>query len=207
MTDVFVLIPGITGTVLRKDGRDVFGLSAQAAFAGLFSGGASIRGLHLDEPAWTPAAPGDETLRPVPDLGDGITADRLASDAHLIPLLWKIDGYTKVADYVVQRFGLVRGETYFELPYDWRRDNRVAATILAVSARAWLERRRATEPDAKLVLIGHSMGGLVARYYLEVLGGWRDTRKLITFGTPYRGSLNAVDFVANGVPRRSGWWT
>jgi hypothetical protein len=42
------------------------------------------------------------------------------------------------------------------------------------------------------------MGGLVSRYYLEVLGGWQDSRALFTFGTPYRGSLNAVNFLANG---------
>jgi hypothetical protein len=33
---------------------------------------------------------------------------------------------------------------------------------------------------------------------LEVLGGWQDCKALFTFGTPYRGSLNAVDFLANG---------
>jgi hypothetical protein len=43
------------------------------------------------------------------------------------------------------------------------------------------------------------MGGLVSRYFLEVLGGWRGTRALITFGTPYRGSLNALDSLVNGV--------
>jgi hypothetical protein len=42
------------------------------------------------------------------------------------------------------------------------------------------------------------MGGLVSRYFLEVLEGWHDTRALITFGTPYRGSLNAVDGIVNG---------
>ncbi|MEL7333379.1 MAG: lecithin--cholesterol acyltransferase, partial [Cyanobacteria bacterium J06560_2] len=42
------------------------------------------------------------------------------------------------------------------------------------------------------------MGGLVARYYLEVLGGWQDARALFSFGTPYRGSMNAVNFLANG---------
>jgi Lecithin:cholesterol acyltransferase len=41
-------------------------------------------------------------------------------------------------------------------------------------------------------------GGLVARYYLECLEGWRYARKLITFGTPYRGSLNALDYLSNG---------
>jgi Lecithin:cholesterol acyltransferase len=202
--DVFVLIPGILGTVLKKDGRDVFGLTAAAAFSGLFSGGASVRGLQLAEPPWPPAQPGDEEPKPVPDLGDGITPDRLAADAHLFPGLWKIDGYTKIAGYLKQRFALVPGESFFEFPYDWRRDNRVAAHRLAVSARGWLDQRRKSFPDAQLVLICHSMGGLLARYYLEVLGGWRDTRKLITFGTPYRGSLNAVDFVANGIRKAFG---
>ena len=42
------------------------------------------------------------------------------------------------------------------------------------------------------------MGGLVARYYLEVLEGWPNCRALITFGTPYRGSLNALNYLANG---------
>jgi Lecithin:cholesterol acyltransferase len=52
--------------------------------------------------------------------------------------------------------------------------------------------------DAKLVLVGHSMGGLIARHFLECLEGWRDTRTLVTFGTPYRGSLNALDTLVNG---------
>jgi hypothetical protein len=52
--------------------------------------------------------------------------------------------------------------------------------------------------DAKVILLAHSMGGLISRYYLEVLEGWRDCRALFTFGTPYRGSLKAVNFLANG---------
>jgi hypothetical protein len=48
------------------------------------------------------------------------------------------------------------------------------------------------------------MGGLVARYFLEVLGGWRDTRMLITLGTPYRGSVKALAFLANGLRRKLG---
>jgi triacylglycerol esterase/lipase EstA (alpha/beta hydrolase family) len=52
--------------------------------------------------------------------------------------------------------------------------------------------------DAKVIFLAHSMGGLVARYYLEVLEGWQDCKALVTFGTPYRGSMNAIDFLANG---------
>ena len=96
------------------------------------------------------------------------------------------------------------GQNWFDFPYDWRRDNRVAARHLAERAPAWLHawRKQSGNKDAKLVLVGHSMGGLVARHYLEVLGGWRDARMLVTFGTPYRGSLNALDFLCNGFKKR-----
>jgi Lecithin:cholesterol acyltransferase len=197
--DVYVLVPGILGSVLQKDGKDVFGLTAGAGFRAPFSGGHSITHLQLSEPAWDPGEAGNEDVRPVPDLGDGVTAARLARDAHLIPGLWKIDGYDGVSKFLLKRLGLVPGDSYFEFPYDWRRDNRVAAHQLAASCRQWLAARRQQYPDARLVLVAHSMGGLVSRYYLEVLGGWRDTQSLITFGTPYRGSLKALDFVANGV--------
>lgn len=46
--------------------------------------------------------------------------------------------------------------------------------------------------------MAYSMGGLVSRYYLEVLEGWRDSQALFTFGTPYRGSPKAVNFLSNG---------
>ena len=42
------------------------------------------------------------------------------------------------------------------------------------------------------------MGGLISQYFLEVMGGWKDARALVTFGTPYRGSLNALGYLANG---------
>jgi pimeloyl-ACP methyl ester carboxylesterase len=202
--DVYVLVPGILGSVLQKDGKDVFGLTAGAGFRALFSGGRSISDLQLDEPAWVADPSGVEEIRAIPDLGDGVTADRLAGDAHLVPGLWKVDGYDKIGQFLRKRFGLVAGGNYFEFPYDWRRDNRVAAHRLAGSCQQWLAARRQQHPDARLVLLGHSMGGLVARYYLEVLDGWRDTRRLITFGTPYRGSLNAVDFTANGFTKFFG---
>jgi hypothetical protein len=70
----------------------------------------------------------------------------------------------------------------------------------------WLTRWRTSSgaADAKLVLVGHSMGGLVSRYFLECLGGWQHTRTLITLGTPHRGSVNAVDSIVNGVKKGIG---
>ncbi len=190
MPDVVVLLPGICGSVLRRDGRDLWAASGGAALGLLGSLGRNLQDLRLhDDP---PDAD---------DLGDGITADRLMGDVHLIPYLWKIDGYTRVAEAIKAAFEVSPGRNFFEFAYDWRRDNRVAARRLQRESRQWLAdwRQASGNAGARLILIGHSMGGVVSRYFLECLDGWRDTRALITFGTPYRGSLNALDFVANGM--------
>jgi hypothetical protein len=189
MGDVVVLLPGITGSVLAKDGKDAFGLTVSAGLRALFSAGRSLDGLALagEDPD-------------VDDLGDGVSAVRLAVDAHLVPGLWKIDGYGKV----FRRLGQVPGVEVHPFPYDWRRDNRVAARQLQREANRWLAERRAQDRGARLVLVAHSMGGLVARYFLEVLGGWRDTRLLITFGTPFQGSMNALGFLTNGMTKLGG---
>ncbi|HEY7765810.1 MAG TPA: hypothetical protein VIB38_12535 [Aestuariivirgaceae bacterium] len=189
MPDVIVLLPGIMGSVLRKDGRDVWALSGSALVTGLRTLGGSIKDLTLS----SDSAHADS-------LGDGIVAERIFPDTHLLPGFWKIDGYSTIARAISSEFDVRSGLNYFEFAYDWRRDNRVHARRLARLAPSWLKtwRQVSGNTSAKLVLIAHSMGGLVSRYFLEVLGGWRDTRMLITFGTPYRGSLKALNALANG---------
>lgn len=192
MGDIVVLLPGLTGSVLRKDGKDLWGPSVGALLKAALSGGGRLRSLVLRDD------PPDRD-----DLGDGVTATRLFPDVHLIPGLWKIDGYSRIAGRLKKSFGLVEGRNYFELPYDWRRDNRVAARQLARKAHAWLAAWRTSSgnAEARLVLVAHSMGGLVARAFLELLDGWRVTRALVAFGTPFRGSPNALDALCSGVRR------
>ena len=190
MPDVLVLIPGICGSKLRKDGKELWALSGHAALHLLLTRGQVLNDLILK------ADPPD-----VDDLGDGVVADGLLQDVHLIPYLWKIDGYTKISQVIKQNFKIEPGRNYFEFAYDWRRNNSVAARRLARESHRWLADWQASSGnrEAKLILIAHSMGGLVSRHFLELLEGWRQTRALITFGTPYRGSLNALDALANGV--------
>jgi pimeloyl-ACP methyl ester carboxylesterase len=191
--DVVVLLPGILGSVLARDGKDVWAPSPGAIGKALWTLGRSVESLELaDDPV------------DADDLGDGVVATRLMPDIHIVPGLWGIDGYSGIKDVMLERFDLVPGESYLELPYDWRRDNRVAARRLQRLAEEKLAARRQDNPDAKLILIGHSMGGLVARHYLECMDGWKDARALNTFGTPHRGSLNALDFLANGFVKKLG---
>jgi hypothetical protein len=182
------------GSILQRGQRDVWALSGGALIDSLKTLGRSVRDLQL---------PADEATHE--DLGDGVAATAIFPDTHLIPGFWKIDGYSRVSEMLRTSQGQ-EGKNYFEFPYDWRRDNRVAARRLKRTAAQWLSawRARSGNSQAKLVIVAHSMGGLVARYFLEVLQGWRDTRMVITFGTPYLGSLNALNFLANGYKKFIG---
>jgi pimeloyl-ACP methyl ester carboxylesterase len=205
--DMVVLLPGITGSVLQKDGKDAWAISGQAIFNALTSLGDSIKKIRLqgEDPPLNELLNMDE--KKLEDAGDGVRATRLMTDFHGILGFWKVDGYSKIARQISAVLNLIPGSHYgtepanfFEFAYDWRRDNRVAAVRLKrlIDRRLPLWREHSGARYAKVILIGHSMGGIVSRYYLEVLEGWRDCKALITFGTPYRGSVNAVNFLANG---------
>lgn len=187
--DMVMLLPGISGSTLSRDGKYLWGTSASALLRAIFSGGDSINSLQLP-----PGALDNDHY------DDGVVATSLVSDLHLVPGLWKIDGYTKVARYLTKALSLQRGQNFIEFPYDWRFDNRRSARRLKDTADTALHRWRikSGKPEAKIVFVAHSMGGLVARYFIENLEGWRDTRALITFGTPYSGSLNALGFICEG---------
>jgi hypothetical protein len=183
MNDLLIILPGILGSVLRKDEKDLWAPSISAVSRVLQRETLS-RELLLaeDDPD-------------VDDLGDGVSATHLIPDVHLIPGLWKIDGYSTLWRMLLATFAVTPGQVaapynhanIFAFPYDWRRDNRVAARQLLNFMQQQLPRWRLTSgvSDARVVLIGHSMGSLIARYCLEVLGGWAYCRALFTFGTPH----------------------
>ena len=188
--DVVVILPGITGSILKRDGRTIWAPSHRLGLSAAVS----------------PANAADDLL-----LRDGddseVCATAVMPDAHMLGGLVKIDGYSSLVDSIERNFLVVRasaGDTrpanLLEFPYDWRLDNRVNARRLQEVVTPALDRWRqyADAPDARVILVAHSMGGLIARYFLEVLGGWRDCRALVTFGTPFRGSLDALGYLANG---------
>jgi len=52
----------------------------------------------------------------------------------------------------------------------------------------------------KVDIVAHSMGGLVSRTYLELLGGGRNVRKFVTLGTPHEGAAKAHGSLAGVEP-------
>ena len=122
---------------------------------------------------------------------DGITATSVIRDVHLIPGIWKIDGYTKL---VRAHRGEVRRQARARTSSSSRTTGAATTASPRGSSRrrpeGWLDGLAAESSgnaDAKLIVIGHSMGGLVARHFIECREGWRDTRTLVTIATPYGG--------------------
>src|SRR5262249_20237833 len=130
-----------------------------------------------------------------------VRATKLVQGIHGVFGLGRIDGYRALAAMIRDNFDVTPAgddasapANFFEFAYDWRLSNRDSAAALKalVDARLPVWRRSPKGGrHAQLILIAHSMGGLVARYFLEVLKGdnWKDCRALITFGTPHRGSV------------------
>jgi hypothetical protein len=194
MSDVIILIPGVLGSVLVKDGREVWGASGSSIAGNLMTFGKALNALAL------PHQIGHD------DPKDGVIAPRVLPRLYMVPTFWKADGYGRLTDRLKERFTLspatdTQPGNLLECPYDWRLSNQLNAQRLSDTVVPALDRwRQATKnPNAKLIFICHSMGGLVARYFLEVLGGRELTNKLITIGTPYQGSINALDALVNGL--------
>jgi hypothetical protein len=198
--DVVIVVPGIMGSELvDANEKPVWSVSPGALVNAIRTLGGSLRRLQL------PAGIGDDA----PD--DGVRATALIESLHAVPGLWTpITGYEGLLDFLrSDRFHLIEAKpgeegripNLVQFPYDWRLSNRYNGKLLAqVATKALNEwRKQPGQENAKLVLICHSMGGLVARWFAEQKEGAERIRALITIGTPYRGSLKALTNLVNGI--------
>ena len=201
LDDVVVILPGVMGSSLHdRNGDEVWGTSLGSLVKGVLTRGRAARRLQL------PQGIGDA---PAPD---GVVATALLPDIHVIPGIWSVSiGYERMLAWFRETFDVVEpGQdtpaNFVPFPYDWRLSNRASALALKQTIEPVLERFRAQpgRADAKIVFIAHSMGGLVARYYVDVLGGHEITRRVITLGTPHRGAANALDSLVNGISKGFG---
>jgi len=96
----------------------------------------------------------------------------------------------------LQKTGYVLDQTLFPFPVDWRRSILVAAQRLEEGVPGFLEAANQLDyvgepatghPATKVDLVGHSMGGLITRAYVEGDGYRDDIHKVVFIATPHRG--------------------
>ncbi|MFD0314127.1 esterase/lipase family protein [Streptomyces flavalbus] len=183
--DLVVFVPGFLGSRLLRDGRDVWGECGDA----LLNSPPTARALA--EVALPPGL-GDEP----PEDRFRLTADGLLRTPDSLPGLLSTMGYPDLRAALGEP---VDGQ-YVPFAYDWRLSHRLVAARLDTAVQRaltrWTERVDTHYPDRpddpKVVLVCHSTGGLVGRYYLECLGGRETARTLVTLGTPHKGLAQAV---------------
>ncbi len=100
---------------------------------------------------------------------------------------WVIDPILHVYDNLIDTLkanGYEEGKTLFTLPYDWHNSNMVTETLL----RSKIDEVENICGCNRVDIIAHSMGGLVARYYVQSPLYKHDVDKLIFLGTPHLGA-------------------
>ena len=220
-----IVIPGILGSKLidRDTGQVVWGAFDPQAIDPNTPAGARSMSLPVEDD------------RQLSELTDNVEPNGVLDKVHVklfgVPL--NIRAYAGIlatlgaGGYRDEEIGLNAIDygddhfTCFQFDYDWRRDNVESAKRL----KAFIDRKRADvqrnykerygieNAEVKFDIVAHSMGGLVARYFMRygdaelppkgtsavvTWAGTEDVDRLILVGTPNAGSLSAFTQLIEG---------
>jgi Lecithin:cholesterol acyltransferase len=117
-----------------------------------------------------------------------------------------VGGFVDIYEDWIERFESLRStadnkrmfseanRTLVTVPYDWRKPAQLAAQLLATAIDTAVKDKGA---DTEIILTCHSLGGLVARYYLQSgtfdkTSGFKNVNVFATFGTPHNGAPIAL---------------
>ncbi len=132
---------------------------------------------------------------------DDLIPDGIVDEVLFLPPLFKQEQYGRMLE-ALARMGYnttgkpATGElAAYTFAYDWRQDNRISARQLG----QFIESLEEKHPGAKAILIGHSNGGIVSRWYIEKEGGSSHVSRLFLMGSPWDGAPKAFQVLQDGL--------
>lgn len=110
---------------------------------------------------------------------------------------WTLAPYAKVYDRLINTFvenGYRENDALWIYAYDWRQQMDIQADLL----KYYID-TKINDHEAELNFIAHSLGGLVARSFIDKYGQDYALNKTITIGTPNSGTFTAYQIWEGGV--------
>ena len=180
-----VFVPGYMGSKLRhKESRRIYWLDVVGLPLALLRPG----GL-------------DEWINTLKYPNDALEPFEMLDHILYVPPFIKMEGYGPIIPALEAMGYRANPKTHAEkdltayiFPYDWRQDNRISGRQLAAAIERW----SAFHPGAKPIIVAHSNGGVVARWYIEKEGGKDHVAKLFLMGSPRDGTPTAMHIVFTG---------
>ncbi len=131
----------------------------------------------------------------IPGYGASWNTKALVLNQSVYPDSWKMLSFAKnnyfSFETLMQNNGYVLNRDYFVWNYDWRRP---VSQIVSTFSNFYNAR---FNDDDKVMIVGHSLGGLVARIFAHDYPK-KSVQKVITVGSPHRGALRSYDAWAWG---------
>ncbi len=115
---------------------------------------------------------------------------------------WQVPLFVKEYDGVINSLKAANYEVnkdFYVFPYDWRK----SLDDLASDLNGFIVANNLA--DKKINLVGHSMGGLVARTYLQKFNN-QNVSKVIMAGSPNKGIVDAYNIWEGASAGESVWW-
>lgn len=201
--DAVIVLPGIMGSELvDRDGTVQWGLRPSLLATAWLTGRLDSL-VVTDEDLASTRVDGRLRLEPT----------RLLRVPGYTPFLGGLEPYTRLLERV--KASAVDPRAVAEFPYDWRLSTSYNAERLVRRCEEHIDAWRkiaATERycdpgDIRLMLVAHSMGGLIARIAAASPGMSDVLREIVTLGTPFYGAVKAVQILTTGdgtpLPKRA----
>jgi pimeloyl-ACP methyl ester carboxylesterase len=122
----------------------------------------------------------------------------LIDSVQVLGPLYSVAAYSSLLK-AMGEWKLVEGQNLFIFDYDWRLSNIDNAAAFEQFVAAKLG------PEAKFNIVAHSMGGFIARLYMERQQDNRRVNKIIYLGTPFLGSMSTLGTLSEGWGRLPNW--